>query len=54
MISDAMMVSKGIALLAHTAMLNEDIRDWRRQTTNHKTWAYFIIFIDPIARKVKR
>ena len=36
-ISDAMMVSKGITLLAHTAMFSEDIREWRLQTNNQKT-----------------
>ena len=33
-ISDAMMLSKGITVLAHTAMFNEDFREWIGQTTN--------------------
>ena len=37
------MVSKGITLLAQTAMFNEDIRYWRLQTNNQKTWAHFKI-----------
>ena len=38
-IADAMMVSKGITLLAHMTMFNEDIREWRRQTTDQNSWA---------------
>ena len=37
-ISDAMMVSKEIIILAKTAIFDEDIRDWRRQATDQKTW----------------
>ena len=41
-ISDAMMMSKGITLLAQTRLFNDDIRDWRRQSTDLKTWAKYI------------
>ena len=34
-------MSKGINLLAQTYNFNEDIREWRQQTTNLKTWATF-------------
>ena len=37
MIPDAMVVSKGIALFAYKATFNEDIIEWRRQTTNLNT-----------------
>ena len=35
------MVSKGIIILAHMATFNEEIRKWRWQTTNVKTWSTF-------------
>ena len=55
MIADAIMVSKGITLLDQTAMINEDIRECRRQTTDQKTWEHFnIFFTKPIASIVKR
>ena len=37
-ISDAMIVSKGITLLAQTGIFNDDIREWRRQSSDLKTW----------------
>ena len=36
MISDMMMVSKGITILAQMDMFNKDIREWRSQTTELK------------------
>ena len=39
-----MMVSKGITLLAHTEIFNDDIREWQRQATENKTWKKFRIF----------
>ena len=33
-ISDAMMMSKWITLLAQTGIFNDNIREWRRQTTD--------------------
>ena len=39
-----MMVSKGITLLAHTEIFNDDIREWQRQATDNKTWKKFRIF----------
>ena len=43
-ISDAMMMSKGITLLLQTGIFNDNIREWRRQTTNHKAWAKYKLF----------
>ena len=37
-INDAVIVSKGINLLEHTATFNNYIREWRQQTTDLKTW----------------
>ena len=52
-IADAMMVSKGITLLAQMAIFNENIREWRIQTTNLKTWGTFKTFFnDPTVNKV--
>ena len=39
-----MMVLKGVTLLEQLAMFNEDIREWRRQITDQKTWAHINIF----------
>ena len=39
-----MMESKGITLLAQTEVFNENIRDWRRQTSDQKTWAHYKCF----------
>ena len=36
-ISDAMMMSKRITLLAQTGIVNDDIREWRRQHADLKT-----------------
>ena len=38
-ISDDMMTSKGITLLAQTEIFNDDIREWRRQYADLKMWA---------------
>ena len=43
-IDDAMMMYKGITILAHTAKFNKDIRYWRLKTTDLKTWANFETF----------
>ena len=43
-IIDAMMVSKGITLLAQTDAFNEDIREWSQHYTNLKTWESFKTF----------
>ena len=54
MIADAMIVSKGITLLEHTAMFNKDIREWRNQTTYKKTWAHFNIFFHRSHREQRK
>ena len=38
-ISDAMMMSKGITLLAQTGIFNYDIREWRQQSADLRTWS---------------
>ena len=38
MVSNAIMVSKGITLLLQTDMFNKYIREWIHQTTDLKTW----------------
>ena len=38
-ISDSMMMSKGITLLAQTVIFDDYIREWRRQFADLKTWA---------------
>ena len=43
-ISDAMMTSKGITLMAQTGNFNDDIREWRRQSDDLKTWGNIIRF----------
>ena len=53
-ISDAMMMSKGITLLAQTRLFNDDIRDWRRQSTDLKTWAKYIYISHWAHREQKR
>ena len=35
-ISNAMMMSKGITILAHAGVFNNNIREWRRQSSNLK------------------
>ena len=54
-VSDAIMVYKGINLLAQMNTFNEDTREWRRQTTNLKTWDTLeIFFTDPNVNKGER
>ena len=40
-IADVMMVSKGINLLAQKDTFKEEIWEWRRQSTEIKTWVVF-------------
>ena len=40
-ISDAMMMSKGITLLVESGIFNDDIREWRRQSSDLKTWGKY-------------
>ena len=44
MIANSMMALKGITLLVQTATFNKDIRQWRRQYSELKTWASFKTF----------
>ena len=39
-----MMMSKRITLLAQTVIFNDDIREWRRQSSDLKMWAKYIYF----------
>ena len=43
-ITIAMMVWKGITLLAKTATFNDDIREWRQKPTELNTWSNFKTF----------
>ena len=43
-ISNAMMKSKVITLLAQTGIFNDDIREWRQQPAELKTWAKYKLF----------
>ena len=40
----SMMMSKGITLLAQTGIFNYDIREWRRQSNDLKTWVKYKLF----------
>ena len=53
-IADAMMVLKGITLLAHMAMFNEDIREWRWQTMDLKPWDNYNALLQQAQRKQNR
>ena len=44
-LSELVMVFKGIIILARTAMFKDYIRDWRRQTTDQKTWTNHKTFL---------
>ena len=46
-----MMISKGITLLEQTWISNDDIREWRRQTTDQKTWGKYKIFFHRVHRE---
>ena len=43
-ISDAIMVSKGITLLAQMGISDDDIQEWRRQSTDLKMWTKYEFF----------
>ena len=43
MVAETMMVSKGITLLAHMEIFNNNIRDWQCQTSDQNTWEKFKI-----------
>ena len=43
-ISDSVMMSKGINLMAQTGFFNDDIIEWRRQSANLKTWEKYKLF----------
>ena len=53
-ISDAMMVYKGITILAQTGIYNNEIREWRRQITDQKTWAKYKLFFKRSHRDQRR
>ena len=53
-ISDAMMMSKVITLLAQTVIFNDDIREWRRQSADLKTWVKYKLFFHQAHREQKR
>ena len=43
-IYDAMMISKGITLMAQKGNFNDDIREWRRKSADLKMWAKYKLF----------
>ena len=53
-ISNDMMMSKGITLLARTVILNYDIIEWRQQSANLKTWEKYKLFSHRAYREQKR
>ena len=54
MISDAIMVSKWVILLAHTAVFNNNIREWGRQTTDHKMGSHYKLFFQRSHQEQRR
>ena len=54
MIAYTIIVSKGITLLAQTAIFNKDIREWRRQANDQNTWAKFNIFFHRAHREQRK
>ena len=44
-ISNAMMMSKVITLLAQTGIFNVDIREWRQQSADLKMWATYKLYL---------
>ena len=52
-ISDVMMMSKGITLLSQTGVLKDGIRDWRRQSTDLKTWEKYKFFFTERTESIK-
>ena len=49
-ITNVMMLSKGIILLAQTAIFNDDIILWRQQSANLKTWVVYKFFFQSVHR----
>ena len=50
-ISKAMMMSKSITLLAQAGNFNDDIREWRRQFADLKTWTKYKLFLHQAHRE---
>ena len=53
-VAEAMMVSKGIIFLSPMAMFNEDIREWRHQTTDQNIWENHKIFFHQAHHEQRR
>ena len=53
-ISDAMMMSKGITILAQTGVFNNEIREWRRKYSDLNTWAKYKCFFHRTHQEQKR
>ena len=53
-ISNNMMMSKGITLLAQTGIFNDNIHEWRRQTTDQKKWAKYKLFFNRSHQEQRR
>ena len=46
-------MSKGITVLAQTRIFNNNIREWRRQSSELKTWAKYKLFFHRKHREKK-
>ena len=53
-IANTMMVSKGITLMAQIAIFNKDIREWRCQATDQRSWEKFKIFFHQSHREKRK
>ena len=49
-----MMMSKGVTLLEETEIFNNNICEWRRQTTDQKTWAKYNLFLHRVHQEQRR
>ena len=48
-----MMILKGITLLSQTGFFNDDIQEWRRQSSYLKTWRKYKLFFHQLHREQK-
>ena len=49
-----MIIPKGIIILAQTEIFNDGIREWRRKSTDFKTWAKYKCFSHQAHQEQKR
>ena len=48
-----MMMSKGITLLEQTGVFNNNIREWRQQSADLKTWEKDKLFFNKRTKRIK-